>query len=389
MFFAPTSTSELHNADLLTQLLGIGKPEQKERIEKADADELIPMFAKIFEQDPSPEIRKIKIYAFKRIQKLQDSRQLQTDQVNRVKRLCLEKFSQVNGNEELKFQNGLIQFLRDDNVGPIQIDISSEYNDHDLNCLKNCFPALAAAVGKENIQINLEDQNICSIENLRSFINETHECIDSFHMTREVTDQGLLELLQNCVNLRYLRVESGQITGESLQQLIGQLPHLESLTLDNCPSITSIHLTGPANLKNLSFYSCPALASVSLTDLKRIERLSFWGEQKGTPSLANVTLAGLTGLLDLSFGKCECVSSIYATGLINLKRLEFYLCPSLNALPDLSKFGSLERLSLKECWALTQEERIKAFHALFDSNAALARFLYPSFGIELRNAPAA
>ena len=119
-----------------------------------------------------------------------------------------------------------------------------------------------------------------------------------------------------------------------------------------CSSLPAVDLSGCANLKEIgvdAFWGCSSLSSIDLSGLTNLTEIgvgAFWG----CSSLPAVDLSGLTNLTKIGgsvFSGCSSLSAVDLSGLTNLTEIgvdAFRGCSSLSAvdlsgLTNLTKFG--------------------------------------------------
>ncbi|KAK1554288.1 hypothetical protein Q3G72_010158 [Acer saccharum] len=148
-----------------------------------------------------------------------------------------------------------------------------------------------------------------------------------------------------------------------LESLIGNNPHLMSLTISSCTNLCSISskLGGLIALKSLTIRWCEELISLpqEIQNLSSLESL----EIIECHSLINLPegLGGLTSLRSLSIENCNNITSLPMglQHLTSLEHLTLMYCPSLASLPanfrNLSMLKSLYILNCPEIACLPEE----------------------------------
>ena len=123
-------------------------------------------------------------------------------------------------------------------------------------------------------------------ENLSKY-KGTRSCLENLNMRfcKEVTDRGLLQMLQFCGStLRSLDISEANITGENLSEDKGTLPCLENLNMNECKQLTNKGLLQILKLCGSTLRSL----NISFTNIT-VENLSEYKET--LPCFENLTMS--------------------------------------------------------------------------------------------------
>ena len=123
-------------------------------------------------------------------------------------------------------------------------------------------------------------------ENLSKY-KGTRSCLENLNMRfcKEVTDRGLLQMLQFCGStLRSLDISEANITGENLSEYKGTLPCLENLNMNECKQLTNKGLLQILKLCGSTLRSL----NISFTNITE-ENLSEYKET--LPCFENLTMS--------------------------------------------------------------------------------------------------
>ncbi len=339
--------------DFLTGLLKLENTQQQTQIAEVDLVVAVELFSQALslEKENISGLNQVEENALSRISQMKD--ELDSTQIKMIQTLCLKKLSSLDAEEEPKLKEELMNFLNTTKIskknliemvryahanksmyllqkclaaigtssdttltcgefGPVYIKIGKHNDDCDIEVLNSCIPFLTAAVGQDNVQIELVAGNSLSIETLTSFVNENSKSIQTLDLReKQANDVQLKKILNKCTNLNRLFIKSNIITGEGLQD-INNFASLQTLVLSNCKAVTSLNLAGLTNLQTLNLWNCGALTSLNLT--------------------------GLTSLEALLLMDCKALTSLNLATLSNLRILDLRYCKAITSLPDFDQF---------------------------------------------------
>lgn len=220
--------------------------------------------------------------------------------------------------------------------------------------------------------LSLWNLSSVSDEGLIEITNECHQ-LEKLDLCKvNISNKSLVAIANNCPNLTELSIESCSNIGDEGLQAIGQrCRKLKSVSLKNCPvigdqGIASLLSSASYSLTKLKLHALNvsdmamavighygiAVTELALTGLCKVTEKGFWvmGRGQGLQKLRSLTVTSCFGLTDIGV---EAVG----IGCPNLKQLSLYKCAFLsdNGLYLFAKSAvSLESLLLDECHRVTQ-----------------------------------
>mmetsp|Transcript_47 Transcript_47/g.59 ORF Transcript_47/g.59 Transcript_47/m.59 type:complete len:439 (-) Transcript_47:197-1513(-) len=191
---------------------------------------------------------------------------------------------------------------------------------------------------------------------------------DDKPMRMEITDKGMIRIIENCPNLQYLDMTRCQnVTDEISASLANYCPGLLRLDLSKCLDISDIGVMniveGCRNIMVLNLEDCPNITNIGVIRIaeccQKLQSLNLTRCDKIGDSSISMIAERCQNLETLVLSRCDLITDVtaIAKSCLNLQSLDLSMCYKIteSCLINISKWRhNLQILDVSECRNVTE-----------------------------------